>query len=165
MFNITIADLNSPEQASTIVSLLDAYATDLMGGGKTLSDFTKANLISELRKRSDSCVILAWENDQPAGLAICFEGFSTFACKPTLNIHDLFVAPDFRGRGLSLALLEKIESIAAKRNCCKLTLEVLEGNRAAQHVYKKFGFAGYELNPETGRAMFLEKKLAVCQSR
>jgi len=159
MFKLSIADLNSTEQASVILALLDAYATDLMGGGKSLSAFTKANLIGELRQRSDSCVILAWANDRPAGLAICFEGFSTFACQPTLNIHDLFVAPAFRGRGLALALLEEIEAVAAERSCCKLTLEVLEGNHAAQHVYKKFGFAGYELNPEMGRALFYEKKL------
>lgn len=159
MFNLSIADLNSTEQASAILSLLGAYATDVMGGGKSLSEFTKANLIIELRKRSDRCVILAWANEQPAGLAICFEGFSTFASQPTLNIHDLFVAPAFRGRGLSLALLKKIETVAAERNCCKLTLEVLEGNHAARHVYKKFGFAGYELNPEMGPALFYEKKL------
>ncbi len=159
MFDISVADLDSPKQTLTILSLLDAYATDLMGGGKSLSAYAKNNLASELRKRRDSCVILAWEDDQPAGLAICFEGFSTFACMPTLNIHDLFVAPRFRGRGLSTALLEKIESIAIARNCCKLTLEVLEGNHAAQHVYKKFGFASYELNPDMGRALFFEKKL------
>lgn len=159
MFTISIADLASPEQATAILSLLDAYATDFMGGEKSLSEYAKENLITELGKRNDRCVILAWADDQPAGLAICFEGFSTFACKPTLNIHDLFVAPAFRGRGLSTTLLQKIETIAIERNCCKLTLEVLEGNHAAQHIYKKFGFAGYELNPNMGRAVFFEKKL------
>ncbi len=160
MLTISVADLNSPDQALTIITLLNSYATDLMGGGKCLSEFTKQNLITELRKRSDSCVILAFENGTAAGLAICFEGFSTFACKPTLNIHDLYVAAPFRGRGLSIALLEKIESIATQRGCCKLTLEVLEGNHAAQNAYKKFGFVGYELNPEMGRAMFFEKKIS-----
>lgn len=159
MFNISVADLDNPNDAHAIIALLDAYATDLMGGGKTLSEFTRSNLIGELSKRNDRLVILAWEGDQPAGLAICFEGFSTFACKPTLNIHDLFVAPSFRGRSLSTSLLEKIETIARERGCCKLTLEVLEGNRAAQHIYNKFGFAGYELDPKMGRAMFLDKKL------
>ncbi len=159
MFNLSVADLDSPKQAKAILLLLDAYATDLMGGGKSLSDYAKDNLISELRERRGSCVILAWQEDRPAGLAIAFEGFSTFACKPTLNIHDVFVARSCRGQGLSTALLEKIESIAVARNCCKLTLEVLEGNRVARHIYKKFGFAGYELTPEMGRALFLEKKL------
>lgn len=159
MFTISVADLASPEQAKAILSLLEAYARDIMGGSKSLSDYVKENLISDLSKRSDSCVILAWEDRIPAGLAICFEGFSTFACKPTLNIHDLFVDPSFRGRGLSIALLQKIESIAVERSCCKLTLEVLEGNHTAQQVYKKFGFAGYELNPAMGRALFFEKKL------
>ncbi|HBJ38535.1 MAG TPA: GNAT family N-acetyltransferase [Planctomycetaceae bacterium] len=159
MFNITVADLNASDQAIVIVAMLDDYAKDIMGGGEALPALTKSNLIHALRQRNDCCVIVAWANDQPAGMAICFEGFSTFACKPTFNIHDLFVVASFRGRGLSRLLLEKAESIAAERGCCKLTLEVLEGNHAAQHVYKKFGFEGYQLNPEMGRAMFLQKKL------
>lgn len=159
MFDISLADLDSAEHARHIVELLDAYAKDRMGGGEPLSDFAQKNLIRELRKRWDCCVVLAWQDDQPAGLAICFEGFSTFACRPTLNVHDFFVEPSFRGCGLSIALLKRVESVAVERGCCKLTLEVLEGNHAAQHVYKKFGFVGYQLTPEMGRAMFLEKKL------
>lgn len=44
-------------------------------------------------------------------------------------------------------------------DCCKLTLEVLEGNKLAQQVYRRFGFQGYELDPKMGRALFYEKKL------
>ena len=40
-----------------------------------------------------------------------------------------------------------------------LTLEVLEGNKVAQAAYRASGFAGYELDPEVGRAMFWQKKL------
>ena len=58
-----------------------------------------------------------------------------------------------------MLMLEAIESVAVERKCCKLTLEVLEGNHIAQHVYKKFGFAAYELDPKMGQAMFFEKKL------
>jgi ribosomal protein S18 acetylase RimI-like enzyme len=52
-----------------------------------------------------------------------------------------------------------VEEIAVELGCCKLTLEVLEGNHIAQAAYKSFGFNGYELNPQTGRALFWEKKL------
>ena len=41
-----------------------------------------------------------------------------------------------------------------------MTLEVLEGNEIAQHAYRSFGFAGYELDPRMGKAMFWQKKLA-----
>jgi len=156
---IVPANLDSPEHADAIVWLLNEYATDPMGGASPLSQQTKANLIPALRDRTDSCVVLAWDNGQPVGLAICFEGFSTFACKPTMNIHDLYVRPTHRGQGVSIALLEIITSIAVQRGCCKLTLEVLEGNLAAQRVYSKFGFAAYQLDPEIGRAMFWQKSL------
>lgn len=133
-----------------------------MGGGTELSAFVKDNLIAELRKRQGVHVVhvvLAFVEGSPAGLAICFEGFSTFACKPLLNIHDIVVAKEYRGRGISKRLLAKAEEIAISLGCCKLTLEVLEGNTVAQAAYKTSGFAGYELDPRMGKAMFWQKKL------
>jgi ribosomal protein S18 acetylase RimI-like enzyme len=56
-------------------------------------------------------------------------------------------------------MLKEVEEIAKKKGCCKITLEVLEGNKVAQRSYKKFGFAGYELNPLMGKALFWEKPI------
>jgi len=95
----------------------------------------------------------------PAGLAICFEGFSTFACKKLLNIHDLCVLSEFRRRGIGSALIFEIENFAKQLDCCKLTLEVLSGNFAAKQAYIQAGFAGYELDPESGFAEFWQKKI------
>lgn len=130
-----------------------------MGGGEDLSPFVKANLISALRERQGVHIVLAFVEQKPAGLAICFESFSTFACKPLLNIHDFAVAPEFRGRGLAKRMLEKIEELARTFDCCKMTLEVLEGNKTAQSLYKACGFAHYELDAQMGRALFWQKKL------
>lgn len=157
-----IADLSLPPHAAAIIYLLNEYAKDNMGGGTELSAFVKDNLIAELRKRQGVHVVhvvLAFVEGSPAGLAICFEGFSTFACKPLLNIHDIVVAKEYRGRGISKRLLAKAEEIAISLGCCKLTLEVLEGNTVAQAAYKTSGFAGYELDPRMGKAMFWQKKL------
>jgi ribosomal protein S18 acetylase RimI-like enzyme len=176
------ADLSVPSHGNAIVTLMDEYARDPMGGGKGLSDYVKNNLISKLSQRNNCHIVLAFgvrireasaaygrltptaeaspvENRQPAGLVICFEGFSTFACQSLLNIHDAMVANDYRGRGLSKMMLEVVEKIAIDLGCCKLTLEVLEGNHIAQKAYRSFGFKGYELNPEMGKALFWEKKL------
>ncbi len=156
---IGIADLSLPSHADAIVHLLNEYAKDDMGGGAELPDLVKSNLVAELRKRPAAHVVLALIAGAPAGMAICFEGFSTFACKPLLNVHDLVVARQYRGRGLSKRLLAKAEEIATRLGCCKLTLEVLEGNAVAQAAYKASGFAGYELDPKMGKAMFWQKKL------
>ena len=56
-------------------------------------------------------------------------------------------------------MLEKVEEIAVDKGCCKLTLEVLSKNIAAQSSYHKFGFDSYELDPETGKALFWQKIL------
>lgn len=156
---ITSADLSLPSHAAAIVYLLNEYAKDEMGGGAELPQFVKDNLVAEMRKRPGVHVILALANGAPAGMAVCFEGFSTFACQPLLNIHDIIVANHYRGRGMSKRLLAKAEEIALRLGCCKLTLEVLEGNALAQAAYKASGFAGYELDPKMGKAMFWQKKL------
>ena len=125
MTNIQIADFSNPAHASAVVYLLNEYAKDPMGGGEELSDFAKTNLINEMAKRSGVYAILAFVNGNPAGLANCIEGFSTFACKPLLNIHDMVVLAEYRGQGISSQLLKKAEVLATSLGCCKLTLEVL----------------------------------------
>lgn len=159
MIEIIEADLSIEAHAIAMIQLMDEYAIDPMGGGQGLSDYVKENLSKELEKRPSAHVILAFVEDVPAGLVVCLEGFSTFACKPLLNIHDVIVSSPHRGKGLSKLLLKKAEEIAIELGCCKLTLEVLEGNHVAQSAYKAIGFSGYELNPQMGKALFWEKKL------
>ncbi len=159
MIKIIRADLTNTHHADALVFLLNAYALDPMGGGKELSDFTKDNLASEILKRTDTTVILAFDDDKPAGLINCIEGFSTFKCKPLINIHDVYIDEDHRGKGLATQLLQAAEDLAIEKGCCKVTLEVLEGNEPAKIAYLKFGFDGYELDPKMGKAMFWEKTL------
>jgi ribosomal protein S18 acetylase RimI-like enzyme len=158
---IEIIDANPalPEHAQAIVALLNQYAMDLMGGGEQLSEFTQKNLASELAKRASAHVILAFVDHIPAGLIIGFEGFSTFACKPLINIHDVVVIEEYRGRGISKKMLARMEAIARDIGCCKLTLEVLEGNILAQSLYRSCGYEGYALDPAMGKALFWQKKL------
>lgn len=153
------ADLTNAQHANAVVFLLNSYASSPEGGGKPLPDEVQENLANALQKRPEAVVVLAFEDEEPVGLVICMEGFSTFSCKPLMNIHDVFVAATFRGQGVSRRLFERVEDIAKARGCCKLTLEVLEGNQVAQAAYSKFGFSGYELDPQMGRALFWEKKL------
>ncbi len=56
-------------------------------------------------------------------------------------------------------MLVAVEQIAQQKGCCKLTLEVLVGNSVARAAYRRFGFSGYELSPETGEAEFWQKVL------
>ncbi len=154
------ADLSLPSHAQAVLQLLNEYALDEMGGGAPLPAHVQTHLVAELHKRPQVHVVLAFVSDAPVGMAICMEGFSSFACQPLLNIHDIVVTAPLRGQGLSRRLLQKAEDIALRLGCCKMTLEVLEGNTAARAAYARFGFAGYELDPAKGKALFWQKKLA-----
>ncbi|MET1257274.1 GNAT family N-acetyltransferase [Aliikangiella maris] len=154
-----IIDYNNPQQAADLVMLVNAYAVEPTGGGEALPQYVKDSLASELAKRDFAFTIIAYVDDQPAGVANCFEGFSTFKAKPLINIHDIAVLKSFRGQKIATRLLEKIEEVARSRHCCKITLEVLEKNQIAKAAYIKFGFEGYELDPEMGKALFWAKPL------
>lgn len=156
---ILLADYSNEQHSADITYLLNCYAVDPMGGGTKLASFVSENLVLELSKLDYAISVLCYIDGKPAGLVNCFEGFSTFKCKPIINVHDVVVLAEFRGQGLSQRMLSKIEEIAKERDCCKLTLEVLEGNKAAQQAYLKYGFEGYELNPEHGKALFWQKTL------
>lgn len=82
MVEIIRADLHNPRHGEALIAMLDEYARDEMGGGSALADEVKANLADALAARPGAHVLLAWVDGEPAGVATCFEGFSTFACQP-----------------------------------------------------------------------------------
>ncbi len=153
------ADLADPAQADAVLAMVDAYARDETANGAPLSDEVKRALIPGLRAHPGTIVLLAWDGAVPVGVAVCFLGFSTFAAKPLLNIHDLAVVREHRGRGISLRLLERADAIARARGCCKITLEVLANNDRARAIYQRFGFADYQLDEKMGAAHMMQKKL------
>jgi ribosomal protein S18 acetylase RimI-like enzyme len=143
-----------------LADLLDAYARDPAGGGMPLAPSVLADLPEALAARPQAFSVLAYDGEQPVGLINCIEGFSTFACKPLVNVHDVVVLATHRGQRVAQQMLTHIEAEARNRGACKLTLEVLSGNQSALRAYEREGFANYQLDPAFGTAMFLEKKLA-----
>lgn len=156
------ADYGNPQHATALVAMLDAYAQDPMGGGEGLSEFAKAHLVESLAARPQAFSVLAFDGADdatPVGLVNCIEGFSTFACRPLVNVHDVAVLPGYRGRRIGERMLELTEAIARERGACKLTLEVLSGNSGAMRLYQRAGFANYQLDPAMGQAGFMQKWL------
>jgi ribosomal protein S18 acetylase RimI-like enzyme len=150
---------DDPLHAAALVGLLDHYARDPAGGGEPLSDFVRNNLVDALAARPYVFSVLAFDGGVPVGLVNAIEGFSTFACRPLVNVHDVVVLQSHRGRGIAARLFAETEAIARERGACKLTLEVLSGNRAARSLYEKLGFADYQLDPAMGHAQFMQKWL------
>ena len=153
------ADYANEQHREEIPMLLDEYASDPMGGGIPLNEDVRSKLVTELSKIPHAFSLIAYADDQPAGLTNCFEAFSTFSCRPLINIHDIVVRKKFRGHGISQAMLGKVEAIARSRNCCKMTMEVLSKNEVAKSAYRRFGFAAYTLDPGAGAALFWQKTI------
>lgn len=156
---VFVANYLDPQHARDMGYLMDCYASDPMGGGEPLSEEIKTSLAGALAKIPHAFSVICYVAGMPAGLVNCFEAFSTFKCKRLVNIHDVIVAKKVRGQNISQLMLKKVEQVAKEKGCCKLTLEVLEGNSIAQHAYLKFGFAGYALDPKMGKAIFWQKEL------
>lgn len=159
-------DYGNAREAQALVDLLDGYARDVAGGGAPLSAEVKQGLPHALSQRPQAFSVIAWAHDPsapqgevPVGLINCLEGFSTFACKPLVNVHDVAVAPGWRGHRIAQRMLQAVEAMARERGACKLTLEVLSGNHSALRAYEREGFAAYTLDPSMGQAQFLQKML------
>ena len=156
---IVRADYANKEHAAAVVAMLDSYARDPAGGATPLSEFARSNLVAALAARPNAYSVLAFDAAQPVGLVNCMEGFSTFACRPLVNVHDVAVLASHRGMRIAERMLVVAEGLARDRGACKLTLEVLSGNASANHLYARLGFVQYQLDPQMGSAMFLQKWL------
>ena len=157
--DIVEADLSRPDHQEAVVAMIDAYASDPMGNGKRLTEDVRAALVPGLRKVPTSLVFLAYLGGNPVGIAACFHGFSTFAARPLINIHDLAVLPGHRGHGVGRRLLEAVEQKARSLGCCKVTLEVAENNRRARRIYEAAGFRQTVYADGAGGALFFSKPL------
>jgi len=156
-FSVRRADYADARDAAALVMLLDAYARDPAGGGEPLSAFAREHLVAELARRPQAYSVLAFDGDAAVGLVNCIEGFSTFKCRPLVNVHDVAVLASHRGRGIAEQMLAEAERIARARGAVKMTLEVLSGNAPAIQLYRRMGYAGYQLGATMGTAEFMQK--------
>lgn len=155
MLRIQEADLANAQHASAMVDLIDSYARGPGGQNAPLTEVARDNMAEGLRDHPMAFVLLAYVDERPVGVAICLWGFSTFAGRPTVNIHDFAVRPDSQNQGVGRALLDEVEARARLRGCCKMTLEVHDQNDGAKRLYRRFGFGPWD-NP----TFFVSKPLS-----
>ncbi len=83
-------------------------------------------------------LIAEWHN-KPAGFALFFYNYSTWQGRPGLYLEDLFVRPEFRGKGIGKALLVHLAQIAVRENCGRIVWQVLDWNQPAFDFYESLG--------------------------
>ncbi len=83
-------------------------------------------------------VIAEWEW-QPAGFALFFYNYSTWQGRPGLYLEELFVRPEYRGKGIGKALLVHVVQIAVRENCGRFQWQVLDWNTPAIEFYESLG--------------------------
>ena len=108
-------------------------------------------------------VVLAYAGDAPIGFALFFHNFSTFLGRHGLYLEDLFVVPEWRGKGVGKQLLAHIAAIAESRKCGRMEWAVLDWNESAIAFYRRMGahvldewrlcrLTGHELRAASTRA-------------
>ena len=101
---------------------------------------TKEGLLEVLfGKKPSAEVRLAFAGDVPVGFAVFFHNFSTWLGRPGLYLEDLFVKPEYRGKGYGRGLLVDLAQIARDRGCGRMEWAVLDWNEPAIQFYRNLG--------------------------
>lgn len=82
---------------------------------------------------------LAYEGEKPAGIATWYWTYTSFAAMRGIFLEDLFVRPEFRGRGYGKALLANLAKHAAKANASRVEWSVLDWNEPSIRFYESLG--------------------------
>jgi len=99
----------------------------------------EALLKEQLFQKKNAEVIFAMEDGKEVGFALFFQNFSTFLGRAGLYLEDLYVLPEYRGKGHGKALLKKLASIAVERGCGRMEWWCLDWNQSSIDFYKALG--------------------------
>ena len=95
-----------------------------------------------LFEKKTARVLLAFDGDTAVGFALFFYNFSTWLGRAGIYLEDLFVLPEFRGKGYGKALLRELARITAERGCGRLEWYCLDWNKPSIDFYTNLGAVG-----------------------
>lgn len=125
------------EDAALILSLIQGLAEYEKLGDRVEGD--AETLRRNLFENKQANVIIGEEGEVPVAFALYFYNFSTFQCKHGLYLEDLFVKPEYRGRGYGSAMLAWLADKARKEDCGRFEWICLDWNEQALKVYRSIG--------------------------
>lgn len=100
-------------------------------------------------------VIFATEDGREVGFALFFHHFSTFLGRAGIYLEDLYVIPEYRGKGHGKALLKRLAQVTLERGCGRLDWQCLDWNERSIAFYRSLGaealddWTGYRLSEKT----------------
>lgn len=98
-----------------------------------------ATLEKEIFDDKKAEVLFAEVDGKEIGFALFFHNFSTFVGRSGLYLEDIYILPEYRGKGYGKAMLKKLASIAAERNCGRMEWCCLDWNKPSIDFYLSFG--------------------------
>lgn len=132
--SMRFADENDCEKILFFIRELASYekmSDEVVATEKLLHEWLFEKHIAE--------VIFACENGEEVGFALFFHNFSTFLGRAGIYLEDLYVMPEFRGKGYGKALLKQLARIAEERGCGRLEWWCLDWNRPGIDFYLSLG--------------------------
>jgi GNAT superfamily N-acetyltransferase len=127
-----------PDDVGTILKLIRAlaeYEHEPKAALATEQDLLRDGFGAEPKFR---CVIAEWDG-APVGFALYFYNYSTWKGRPGIYLEDLFVWPEYRGKGIGKALLLHLARTAVVENCGRYEGQVLDWNTPAIEFYEGLG--------------------------
>ncbi|MBW8382487.1 MAG: GNAT family N-acetyltransferase [Youngiibacter sp.] len=100
-------------------------------------------------------VIIGEVNGCPVGFALFFHNFSTFLGRAGIYLEDLYIRPEYRGRGFGKAFMRKLAGIAVERGCGRFEWSCLDWNKRSIDFYMSLGarpmsdWTGYRLDGDS----------------
>lgn len=134
---LTLRDAQ-PQDASVIIDLIKALA--LYEREPDAVKITEENVLQYGfgEEAVFSCILAEWDGCV-VGFALYFLTFSTWEGRPGLYLEDLFVQPEYRGRGIGRALMVRLARTALERNCTRFQWQVLDWNTPSIEFYESIG--------------------------
>lgn len=136
-----VSGLNIRFAEKTDIPLILEFIKSLADYERMLDDVvaTEEILMESLFRRKAAEVVIAEYEGIPAGFALFFHNFSTFLGKPGIYLEDLFVKPEFRGRGVGRMLLSFLAGLVLERDCGRLEWACLDWNEPSIRFYRQLG--------------------------
>lgn len=135
-----MSELNFRYAEETDVDLILHFIKELAEYEKMLDEVvaTEELLREWIFEKKKAEVIFALEDNCEIGFALFFHNFSTFLGKAGIYLEDLYVKPEYRGKGYGKAILKKLAQITVDRGCGRLEWRCLDWNKPSIDFYISF---------------------------